>query len=41
MQMMLEAIPEDTAKSIVTELAPNLPLSDDNQTMLGVLKKYL
>ena len=41
MQMMLEAIPEDTAKSIVTELAPNLPLSDDNQAMLGVLKKYL
>ena len=41
MQMMLEAIPEDSARDIVKELAPNLPLSDDNQAMLGVLKKYL
>ena len=41
MQMMLEAIPEDTARAVVSELAPNLPLSDDNQAMLGVLKKYL
>ena len=41
MQLMLAALPEDTAQSIVASLAPNLPLSDDNQAMLGILKKYL
>lgn len=41
MQLLLAALPEDTARSTVAELAPNLPLSDDNQAMLGILKKYL
>jgi hypothetical protein len=41
MQMLLAALPEDTAQNIVSALAPNLPLSDDNQAMLGILKKYL
>ena len=41
MQLMLESLPADSAQSIVAELAPNLPLSDDNQAMLGILKKYL
>ncbi len=41
MQLMLAALDEDTAHTIVSELAPNLPLSDDNQAMLGILKKYL
>jgi len=41
MQLLLAALPDDTAHDIVTALAPNLPLSDDNQAMLGILKKYL
>lgn len=41
MQMLLAAIDPETAHDIVTGLAQNLPLSDDNQAMLGILKKYL
>ena len=41
MQMLLSAIDAETARETVTALAPNLPLSDDNQAMLGILKKYL
>lgn len=41
MQLLLAALDEETARTIVTSLAPNLPLSDDNQAMLGILKKYL
>ena len=41
MQMLLAALDEDTAHETVSALAPQLPLSDDNQAMLGILKKYL
>ena len=41
MQLLLAALDEEPARTIVTSLAPNLPLSDDNQAMLGILKKYL
>ena len=41
MQLLLATLDEETARTIVTSLAPNLPLSDDNQAMLGILKKYL
>ena len=41
MQQLLAALDAETAHTLVAQLAPNLPLSDDNQAMLGILKKYL
>lgn len=41
LSMLLAAIPEEDAREIATYHAQNLPLSDDNQIVLGILKHYL
>ena len=41
LSLLLSALPQKDAENEAAVLAEALPLSDENQALLGVLKKYL
>lgn len=41
LSLLFESVPRDTAREYAASIAEGLPLSDDNQALLGILKKYL